>query len=66
MFQLITSFLYRSNGQLTKSQKPEAKVISAFGSYVSISGDTIDVRYDSDAPKVANILNQVGVQYSGG
>ena len=56
------------NGYELDSKKSEAKaqVTSALGSYISISGDTIEVRYDSDAPKVADILNQVGVQYSGG
>ena len=44
----------------------KAKVISQLGSYVSVSGDTITVTYDSDSAKVTQILDSVGVQYSGG
>ena len=49
----------------SKKSEAKAKIINALGSSVSISGDTIEVKFDSDAPKVAGILNQVGVKYSG-
>lgn len=56
------------NGSELDSKKSEAKakVSSALGSSVSISGNTIEVKYSSDEARVAAILNQVGVQYSGG
>lgn len=56
------------NGYELESKKAEAKskIISALGSSVSISGNTITVKYSIDASKVAQILNQVGVSYSGG
>lgn len=62
----MTKFVLNGYELGSKKSEAKAKVTSALGSYVSISGDTIEVRYDSDAPKVADILNQVGVQYSGG
>ena len=50
----------------SKKSEAKAKIVYALGSSVSISGDTIEVKYNSDATKVAEILNQVGVKYSGG
>lgn len=56
------------NGYELDSKKSEAKakIVDALGSSVSISGNTIEVKYSSDATKVAEILNEVGVEYSGG
>jgi hypothetical protein len=50
----------------SKKSQAKSKIISALGSSVSISGDSIEVNYSSDAAKVAAILNEVGVKYSGG
>jgi hypothetical protein len=49
------------------SQKSEAKakVVSELGSNASVSGDVIEVP-SYNATKVAQILSQVGIKYSGG
>lgn len=62
----MTKFILNGYELDSKKSEAKAKVTSALGSSVSISGDTIEVKYSSDATKVADILNQVGVQYSGG
>ena len=56
------------NGYELNSKKSEtkAKIAPAFGYSVSILRNTIEVKYNSDATKVADIFNQVGVQYTGG
>ncbi len=56
-----------SNGYELNSNKSKlkAKIASAFGYSVSILRDTIEVKYNSDATKVTDIFNQVGVQYTG-
>ena len=56
------------DGHELESKKAEAKskVISALGSGVSISGDTIIVQYSIDVPKVTQILSAAYVSYSGG
>ena len=50
----------------SKKSEAKGKIANALGSNVSISGDTIEVKYSSDATKVAQILNDAGVSYSGG
>lgn len=62
----MTKFVLNGYELDSKKSEAQAKVTSALGSSISISGNTIEVCYDSDAPKVAAILNQIGVQYSGG
>lgn len=62
----MTKFVLNGYELDSKKSEAKAKVLSALGWSVSISGDTIEVKYSSDAAKVAAILNQVGVQYTGG
>jgi hypothetical protein len=62
----MTKFVLNGYELESKKSEAKAKVTSALGWSVSISGNTIEVRYDSDASKVAAILSQVGVKYSGG
>jgi len=49
----------------SKKSQAKAKLVNSLGSSVSISGDEIEVP-SYDASKVAQILNQEGVKYSGG
>jgi|GEM_PF-3073309 len=49
----------------SKKSQAKAKLVNSLGSGVSISGDEIEVS-SYNATKVAEILNQVGVKYSGG
>ncbi|MEA5508244.1 hypothetical protein VB715_00550 [Crocosphaera sp. UHCC 0190] len=50
----------------SKKSQAKSRIANALGSGVKISGDTIEVTYSIDAPKVAQILNEEGVSYSGG
>lgn len=62
----MTKFVLNGYELDSKNSTAKVQVTSALGSSVSISGDTIEIHYNSDAPSVVAILNQVGVQYSGG
>lgn len=48
----------------SKKSEAKAKVAGAIGSNASISGDEIEVP-SYEATKVAQILSQVGIKYSG-
>lgn len=61
----MTKFVLNGYELDSKKSEAKAKVLSALGWSVSICEDTIEVKYSSDAAKVAAILNQVGVQYTG-
>jgi len=49
----------------SKKSEAKAKIAGSLGSNASISGDEIEVP-SYDASKVAQILSQVGIKYSGG
>jgi hypothetical protein len=49
----------------SKKSEAKAKIAGSLGSKASISGDEIEVP-SYDASKVAQILSQVGIKYSGG
>ena len=56
------------NGTELDSKKADTKnkIRNALGSAVVITGNTIEVKYSIDEPKVAQILSEMGVSYSGG
>ena len=62
----MTTFVLNGYESDSKKAKAKAQVISQIGFGVSVSGDTITVKYQIDVSKVAEILSSVGVQYSGG
>lgn len=62
----MAKFVLNGSELDSKKSQAKAKITSALGSGVSISGDEIEVKYSSDATKVAQILNDSGVKYSGG
>ncbi|BAG03369.1 MULTISPECIES: hypothetical protein [Microcystis] len=62
----MTKFVLDKYALDSKKSEAKAKVVNSLGSSVTISGDTIEVNYSSNATKVAQILSQVGIKYSGG
>ncbi|MDB9396983.1 MAG: hypothetical protein EWV64_15405 [Microcystis flos-aquae Ma_QC_C_20070823_S18] len=62
----MTKFVLDKYALDSKKSEAKAKVVNSLGSSVTISGDTIEVNYSSNATKVAQILNSEGVKYSGG
>ena len=62
----MTKFVLDSLEYDSKKSRAKAKITNVLGSSVTISGDTIEVKYISDANKVAQILNEEDIKYSGG
>lgn len=62
----MTKFVLNGNELDSEKSEAKAKIVDTLGSNVFISENTIEVKYSSDATKVVEILDQVGVQYSGG
>jgi hypothetical protein len=61
----MAKFVLDSYALDSKKSEAKAKVAGALGSSVSISGNEIEVPSYA-AEKVAQILSQVGIKYSGG
>ncbi len=62
----MTKFVLNRYELNAKKSEAQAKIVSAFDYSISILGGTIEVKCSSDATKVADILNQLEVQYTGG